>query len=579
MNGWGLGVESGAAIGLLLGLAWWRPHLGAQLFRRLERGLGWAAAGHRWSLTLTAVGVATLALHALLSLAVRWPVPSIHDEFSYLLAADTFAQGRLTNPPHPLWPHFESFHILQQPTYASKYPPGQGLVLALGQVMGGAPIVGAWIGAALMVVAVGWALRAWVPAKWALVGALLTATHPTMVRWGQSYWGGAVAAVGGALVIGAAGRLLKQERVTRAGAPPYAGWWLGLGLAILAVSRPYEGVVLGVTAITLVAMGTRQAGWAWRWKVLGPVLVCVVAVAGWLGYYNWRVTGMAWRLPYAVYQEQYGKAPVFLWQEAQLPRKYSHLVMEQFYAGNGEEADYRQQESLAGFFNGAADKVQKLVAAVLPLHVWNGDGESLQWVAVGVFVAGLRLVWGRRLWRIGVMGLMLFAGLLASMWLKPHYAAPAVVLVAVASVEALRRLGSWRCGGQRSGRLPSRVLIVVGMVLPLSVVLVPAPLGHGWDEDRARLETHLRSRGQHLVFIHYGDTHPLRSEWVYNHADLNAAPVVWARDMGPARNRLLIEAFPNRQVWLVAADAPMVGLSPYAAGQDLILGPERPAGQ
>ncbi len=527
--------------------------------RRLE--VSFRHFAQRRLLAVIFVGVLTLVVRVALLPVIPIPVPGTHDEFSYLLAADTFASGRLTNPTHPLWMHFESFHILQQPTYNSMYPIASSVMMTLGKVVFGHPWWGVWLSAGIFCAALCWMLQGWLPPQWALLGGLIGVIRIGLFSyWMNSYMGGALAGLGGVLVLGALPRIMKRPRVVHAIV-------MGIGVIALANSRPNEGfftVAGAMLALLIWFLKKRPA-----WRVLLPrfiapfglmlVLMCIA-----MGFYFWRVTGSPVRMPYQVDRQTYATAPLFFFSKVGAEPHYNHPVMRDFYV-NWEQALYEKTLSLKGAL------IRELGKVVTLWLFFFGPALTVPLIMLHKVLLDRRL---RLLW---IATAVASIGIIAPAWFNAHYAAPLTGVFYVAILQGLRHLRWCRLGKRCTGLLLAQAVPLICLVMvPLRVLAKPLHISMATDwrltwthatpglYGRDAMEKQLSSLpGQQLVIVRYKPNHDYHTEWVYNEANIDAAKVVWAREMDTAHNQQLLNYFQGRTAWLLEADENPPRLSAY----------------
>jgi hypothetical protein len=506
------------------------PQHWRDLWGRFVRGLS-ALARHK-VLSWVGLGVSVLVVRAVLLPIWPAPKPTIYDEFSYLLQADTFAHGRLTNPAHSLWQSFESTYILQQPTYASRFPPAQGLVMALGQVLFGHPWFGVWLSAGLLAAALCWALQGWLPPGWALFGAVIGLYLCLFSYWVNSYWGGAVTAIGGALVIGA------WVRITRAKQWRYA-WHFGIGCVLVVLARPFEGLLLVIAALVALAIANRKA------RVWVPIVLIGAAGSSWLAYDNYRITGHPLRLPYREYYNQYEIVPPFsIMPISTTPRTFRHFNLE-----SRNRETYERARSWGLFLDRPLDWLTLL-------RCYYGN---LIWLLPVAMC--LPLLWRSKRTRFAlILTAIIGAASLIEVWWYPHYAAPFLAALLILVTQSMRYLRQWKYHGREVGRFLVNAMPVAVLLVMIASEAEAIATHQTTDQIQARnaqiaqkeiIERELLKNqpGRHVIFVNYVGLPSPHEEWVYNPADIDAAPVIWALDLGRTENEKLRHYYAGRSFW------------------------------
>jgi hypothetical protein len=264
-------------------------------------------------------------------------------------------------------------------------------------------------------------------------------------------------------------------------------------------------------------------------------VIILLAGLSFIAFNNRSITGSPFVLPYSVYERQYDPAPNFLWEKARPMPDYRNaemaFVYRVVYLGQ-----YKRVHAPGGLLDETLKKIDVIDRAVFgPSMLPNPRPLFLVLIVWGAAALG-----GDRNARLLAIILLLFAFAPFSIiwWMQLHYLAPAAAVAACLITLMLRRLFV------ASPILAAAVVVLFFVNAALSWMRTP---DYGFEPRRQQIARSILAQGgRHLVIVA-----PDVFDAVYNGADLDHAPVVWARDLGAGANARLRAYYRDRTVWLL----------------------------
>jgi len=484
---------------------------------------------------------------ALITMLVIWYVwgsldalPVVHDEASYLLQAQTFARGRWTMPSPPLPAFFEQFHVFVVPHFASKYPPGHGILMVPGIWLGMpglVPLLLSGLAGALLFVLVRRVTNGWV----ALLTFLLWLSMSGTLVFHSSYFSENTSGV-----LWLAGWVALLEWV----AQPRERWLIAIAACVgwMAITRPLTAVAF---AIPIGVVVLRRMVQTRQWRTLVRPTVLGVAILALIPIWSARTTGNWRENPYSLYSRLYFPfdAPGFGFDSTP-PLRHVPADMQPLVDGFGPvHADHtpahlprilfdRWHVMFIDAFRG--NRLPLAIFAVLGLAALPLAG----WFAVaGSIVLTLCYLsfahpapWD--LYYMEIFPLLPFltaCGLWAA-WLA-----------------LIGRGARWRA--LRFAPPQAAIAAAIAAVLLLQPLHLELTLARRYQfrirMNRARFTamTALLPGRRTMVFVHYGPRHSVNDGLIENEADLADAKTWFVHDLGVADTALLAKA-PDRTPYL-----------------------------
>jgi hypothetical protein len=466
--------------------------------------------------------------------------PVVQDEYSYLIEGRIIAAGRLWMPRHEVHDAFDSFHVISDPVYASKYFPGAPITLAAAMKLG----LPAWTPSlALSAAAVGlfYLLLSELLDGWAgLLGVVLLVSVRMFRRLSVAYMSQPLFLVA---TLGAMLAYLRWRRGARDGRRAW-GWMAVIGacVGIAGITRPLDAVCVALPLAIAILIDLRPLGFR---RAMAAIVVGAAAVAPFLALQlvcNRGITGHWLETPWSFYArhddpyDAMGRRPVTadVHTRSVVPQK--RLAEESFTI-----PAHRQRIGTPFFELFLHKRLQYVMDDALP------------WVPLVALIP------------LGLLGLRgpgraaLWAGLpLLALGYTFHtvYLSQYAVAAAPATIFAVL-CGAWGTAAMLRPKVGGAVTVVLSCVL-LAAALSALPEVTGSRTDDFEEPEQLRAidlalgrlaDAPSIVLFRFGPGANPLSEPVYN-ADVawpDDAPVIRAHDLGDAANRRLMAYYAGRQ--------------------------------